>query len=154
MNKQTIQEELMNLAYQIARQMRKQMGGVGDDKLHDKVSVYQLHAMFHIAKHVATMSELAEEMNISLPSATSLVDRLVKSGWVERQADPDDRRIIRLAITEEGRKVCMAMKAERMRTYKFLLDAMSEEDLQSLHRIFTNLHASLAADKTKKVASR
>ena len=154
MNKQAIQDELMTLAYQIARQMRKQMGGVSDDKLHDKVSVYQLHAMFHIAKHVATMSELAEEMNISLPSATSLVDRLVKSGWVERQADPDDRRIIRLAITDEGRKVCMAMKAERMRTYKFLLDAMPEEDLRSLQRIFTNLHTTLETNKSRKEALR
>lgn len=144
----------MTLAYQISRQMRKQMGSLSDDKLHDKVSVYQLHAMFHIAKHVSTMSELAEEMNTSLPSATSLVDRLVKSGWVERQPDPNDRRIIRLAITDAGRKVCMAMKAERMRAYKFLLDAMSEEDLASLHRIFSNLHASLESGKLRKETTR
>jgi len=154
MNKQTIQEELMNLAYQIARQMRKQMGGSAHGTLKDKVSPYQMHVLFHVAQQAVTMGELADEMNITLPSATSLVDRLVKRGWVERQQDPEDRRIIRLAITDAGRKLCVAMKAERSRAFKLLLDAMPEEDLQSLHRIFTNLHASLAADKTKKVASR
>ena len=150
MNKQATQDEIMTLAYQIARQMRKQLGGLEHGKLPDKVSTYQLHALFHMAQHADTMSELAEEMNITLPSATSLVDRLVKSGWVERQPDPNDRRIIRLAVTEAGRKVCMEMKAERARVYKFLLDAMPEDDLKSLKRIFTDLHTTLAADKTRK----
>jgi DNA-binding MarR family transcriptional regulator len=150
MNKQATQDEIMTLAYQIARQMRKQMGGLEHGKMSEKVSTYQLHALFHMGKHAVTMGELAEEMNITLPSATSLVDRLVKSGWVERQPDADDRRIIRLSVTEAGRHLCMEMKAERARVYKFLLDAMPESDLLTLQRIFTDLHTTLAADKTRK----
>ena len=154
MKKQSLHEELMNLAYQIARQMRKQMGGSKHGKLQDKVSPYQMHVLFHLAQHAVTMGELADEVNITLPSATSLVDRLVKSGWVERQQDPDDRRIIRLSVTPAGRKLCVALKEERSQAFRFLLDAMPEEDLESLHRILSNLHISLVADKSKKVTPR
>jgi DNA-binding MarR family transcriptional regulator len=149
MNKQAIQEELMTLAYQIARQMRRQMGDSSRNKLHDKVSPYQLHVLFHLSHQVTTMGELAEEMNITLPSATSLVDRLVKNGWVERGFDPDDRRVIRLSTTEAGRTLCTAMKAERYRAFEFLLDAMPAADVAALYRIFTNLHAALDAKKTE-----
>jgi MarR family transcriptional regulator, organic hydroperoxide resistance regulator len=149
MNTQPTQEEIITLAYQIARQMRKEVGGPLADKLREKISSYQIHALYTLTQRSATMGELAEEMNISLPSATSLVDRLVKSGWVERRPDPKDRRIIRLSITEHGDKLCQTMKQERYKEFKFLLDTMPPADVVALHRIFTNLHVALEANKTE-----
>ena len=148
MDKRTTQEDIMTLAYQIARHMRKQMGDSAQDKSVEKVSPYQLHVLFTLCLHATTMGELAAEMNITLPSATSLVDRLVKSGWVTRQPDPDDRRIIRLSVTEAGRTLLKKRKQERYRKFKFLLDAMPEADVKTLHRIFTDLHATLEQNKT------
>ncbi|HUC86951.1 MAG TPA: MarR family transcriptional regulator [Candidatus Saccharimonadales bacterium] len=145
----SIQEEIINLAYQIARQMRKQFSSHLDAKLHEKISSYQIHALYTLTQRSATMGELAEEMNISLPSATALVDRLVRSGWVERQPDPTDRRIIRLTITEHGGKLCEAMQLQRSKGFKFLLDAMPPADVAALHRIFTNLHETLEAKKNE-----
>ena len=147
MNSEATYEEIMTLAYQIARQMRKQLGGSLKDKLSDKVSSYQVHALYTLSHRSVTMGELADEMNITLPSATSLVDRLVKNGWAGRQPDPNDRRVIRLSITLEGRALCGAMKKERYKGFKFLLDAMPAVDVATLHRIFTNLHKELDANK-------
>ncbi len=140
----------MTLAYQISRQLRHQLGGTADEKAHEKISPYQLHALHTLAHNPLTMGELAEEMNITLSSATALVDRLVKNRWVERREDPEDRRIVRLVITERGRELYRTVKRERYKAFKFLLDAMPPEDVAALRRIFTNLHTTLQNRKTNE----
>jgi len=37
---------------------------------------------------------------------TSVVNTLVREGYVERRPDPDDRRVVRLWLTDEGRVAC------------------------------------------------
>ena len=49
-----------------------------------------------------TISDVAEHLLIRHHSAVGAVDRAVAAGLVERHADPDDRRIVRLSLTERG----------------------------------------------------
>jgi DNA-binding MarR family transcriptional regulator len=51
------------------------------------------------------MRRLAEQMNCEASNLTGLVDRLEIRGLVERRADPVDRRVRQLALTEEGEAV-------------------------------------------------
>lgn len=37
---------------------------------------------------------------------TSVVDTLVREGYVERRQDPADRRVVRLYVTDRGRQIC------------------------------------------------
>jgi DNA-binding MarR family transcriptional regulator len=37
---------------------------------------------------------------------TSVVNTLVREGYVERRQDPEDRRVVRLYVTDEGRRIC------------------------------------------------
>jgi DNA-binding MarR family transcriptional regulator len=46
--------------------------------------------------------ELAERLDVEPITAGRIVDRLEESGLVERQADPVDRRVWRLALTEKA----------------------------------------------------
>ena len=39
-------------------------------------------------------------------TVTSVVDTLVRDGYVERRRDGEDRRVVRLFLTEEGRRAC------------------------------------------------
>ena len=53
-----------------------------------------------------TMGELAEALSIALSTVTQLVERIEKRGLVRREhSDPDDRRVVRLALTDEGRRL-------------------------------------------------
>lgn len=47
--------------------------------------------------------ELAEALSVAPPTITGLTDRLVKQNLVERREDSRDRRVVRLALTDEGR---------------------------------------------------
>jgi MarR family transcriptional regulator for hemolysin len=59
-----------------------------------EVSRVQFMALAHlIALGTMPQKELAELLTITPASTVRLVDRLVRDGWVERIADPDDRRI-------------------------------------------------------------
>src|ERR1700685_845456 len=49
----------------------------------------------------AQMSEIAEHFHIELPSATSLLNKLVALQLVKRQQDEKDRRLVRIVLTEE-----------------------------------------------------
>jgi DNA-binding MarR family transcriptional regulator len=37
---------------------------------------------------------------------TAVVDTLVREGYVQRRGDPGDRRVVRLYVTDEGRRIC------------------------------------------------
>lgn len=52
-----------------------------------------------------TMGELSREMGISLSTSTRVVDWMVNNGFVQRLSDPDDRRVVRVALTDAGRDI-------------------------------------------------
>jgi len=50
----------------------------------------------------AGLSEVVTDLGVSKQTASQLIDTLVVRGYVERSADPDDRRRVLLTLTERG----------------------------------------------------
>ena len=59
----------------------------------------------------APMSTIAELLRCDRSAVTWITDRLEERGYVERRADPGDRRVKLLALTEEGRRVREEIRA-------------------------------------------
>jgi DNA-binding MarR family transcriptional regulator len=55
--------------------------------------------------HPMTPSQLAEQMGIGRSSVSILLERLIRSGYVARRADPDDGRRARLTLTAAGARM-------------------------------------------------
>ncbi|MDI6907460.1 MAG: MarR family transcriptional regulator [Thermoanaerobacterales bacterium] len=53
----------------------------------------------------ATVSELAEELGVSLSAITAAADRLCEAGLAARERDAADRRVVWLSLTEHGQRV-------------------------------------------------
>ena len=68
-------------------------------------------------------ARLAERLTIRKPTVTALADGLVAAGYAERSSEPGDRRIVRLHITDDGRKALE--RAER--AYGERLSAVLDE---------------------------
>lgn len=51
-----------------------------------------------------TMRELSKALSVPLSTATRMVNLWVDNGWAQRLSDPGDRRIIRVALTDSGRR--------------------------------------------------
>jgi MarR family transcriptional regulator for hemolysin len=110
------------LLHDIARLMRKKFDqrarGLG-------LSRAQWQLLVHLSRHEGiNQSGLAEILEIESITLGRLVDRMEEAGWVERRADPNDRRA-RLLYTSE--KVAPVM--ERMRE---LAEATRNEALAGL----------------------
>ena len=52
-----------------------------------------------------TMGELSNVLSVPLSTATRIVDWLVDNGYVQRLPDPEDRRIVRVALTDIGQEM-------------------------------------------------
>ena len=89
------------------------------------------------------MSEIAGYFRIELPSATSLINKLCDQKLVTRHADPDDRRLVLITLTEEGQKlVIQAMHQRRIKLEK-MLSYLSEREKSDLLSIIRTLGTKL-----------
>lgn len=57
------------------------------------------------AEPTMTMGDLSRNLNVPLSTATRIVDWLVSKDYAQRLPDPDDRRVVRVAMTETGLKM-------------------------------------------------
>ena len=69
------------------------------------LSRHEMEAFLQLGrKGELTMGELAENLLLSVSSATVLADKLEEKGLVARRRSLDDRRVVRVGLTEEGAK--------------------------------------------------
>jgi DNA-binding MarR family transcriptional regulator len=70
-----------------------------------ELSLLQAYALTYLFfKGPIKISELCEHMNVSPGAASQMVDRLEKLEMVSRVADPEDRRVRKVAILDKGEK--------------------------------------------------
>jgi DNA-binding MarR family transcriptional regulator len=88
----------------------------------------------------ARMSEVGECLGVALSTATQVADRLAARGWVERVPDPEDRRVVRLMLSEAGRRLVAerrAQRRQRLASALACLDSVARERvvdaLEALH---------------------
>ena len=94
---------VISLIFKTSRLIRERLRR--EKKHSDPFSVLRLEALRYIAeKKNPLMREVADYFCITPPSATSLINPLVKSGTLKRVYDKNDRRIVHLSITSKGRE--------------------------------------------------
>lgn len=71
---------------------------------------------------------LAARLGVTASTGTRLVARLVRGGWVARDSDDSDRRLITLALTEKGEHLVDQTRVARMRSLRTILGDMDEGD--------------------------
>ncbi len=91
--------------------------------------------------------ELADILEMQPISVARLLDRLEASGWVERKADPSDRRASKLYLTERAEPIMAKLRKNGAETRAYALAGVSDKDRQMLSDILTRMRANLAADE-------
>lgn len=92
-------------------------------------SAAQMRAIIHLAEYgPQTMGELARGLGITTPSATGLVGPLVEKGFLQRERDAVDRRVVRVDLTEGARAEADRLLAERREEIAAALEGMGEEE--------------------------
>jgi DNA-binding MarR family transcriptional regulator len=101
--------------------------------LHLELSMAQLKTLFYLSfSGPVPISKLAESLEIGLPTASHLVEKLVQSGLAERIGDPDDRRYIRAGLTAAGVELSSRLREGRREQMNMWLEQLSDEDRTAL----------------------
>jgi DNA-binding MarR family transcriptional regulator len=85
--------------------------------------------------HPRPMREVAATMGCDSSNLTGITDRLEERGLVMRTADPDDRRVKRLVLTDDGKRLRRQIVAYLGQPPPGAIDALSERDLTQLQRL-------------------
>jgi DNA-binding MarR family transcriptional regulator len=85
------------------------------------------------------MTDLADRLGIVPRSLTTVIDALEQAGLVRREIDPQNRRAIRLHLTDHGLSVRDDMREARRRAAEDLFAPLSADDRATLGQLLSTL---------------
>ena len=95
-----------------------------------------------------SQAELAAKLDVEPISVARTIDRLEKSGWIERRADSKDRRINRLYLTQRVQNIVGKMRELAMECRAEATHGLSAKDHASLLALLKVIKSNLC-DKSK-----
>jgi DNA-binding MarR family transcriptional regulator len=96
----------------------------------------QLNILGLVARGQITASQLAERLELTVPTVVRALDALERKSLLRRQRSRLDRREVELALTPEGDRVRLEREAAIRENLVSLLTGMDDEDVQGLVRGF------------------
>ena len=116
-----------------------------------KFSKSELFTLLYLGKRKeTTMTELVDYINSPMSTATGIVDRLVKSGYIKRGRSETDRRIVVLTLTEEGSKLVDKLKDMMLSYINMAVDDLTEEE----ERFLTNIIFKIMNNMQKRLQAK
>jgi DNA-binding MarR family transcriptional regulator len=107
----------------------------------DALSVAQYHLLEPLidAETAKSVGELAAHAGVAAPTATRMLDALVRDGLCDRARDDDDRRCVKVSLTPDGRRAAVERRrrtAERRdRIYLSLTPTERRDAARLLQRL-------------------
>lgn len=98
-----------------------------------------------------TMGGLKEHLDVSLSTLTGIIDRMVRDGFVERQRDDDDRRLVRVKLTKKGDGIVKEINIKRLERIIAVLEVLNKEDQELLIGTIERLTEHLNQNSKKKL---
>ena len=93
----------------------------------------QLRVLFLVREQPGvTAGELAHRLDVTPPTVSGIVDRLVKLGLIRREDDDSDRRLVRNTLTEMGAGACSRLERGVEVFTRRILVEMTHEELNGL----------------------
>ncbi len=126
---ETCAHQLMDTAPQILQSVRVEMRrGRGSD-----ISIPQFRTMRFIQRNPdSSLSTVAEHLGLTLPSASKLVDGLVKQKLVTRKESAADRRRLTLMLTQNGTSIVDSARASARIHLANKLKQLSDDELETI----------------------
>jgi DNA-binding MarR family transcriptional regulator len=100
------------------------------------LSMAQLHVLATLHEHgEMSVGALAEALSISAPSASAVVDRLVERDMLRRERSEDDRRTVRVSLSDSGRRFTEQVHGLGAEQFRGILGRLADADLRELVRL-------------------
>ncbi len=88
-------------------------------------------------------SQVAKLLRKDRPNITRMVDILEKKGYITRKKDNENKRIIKLFITESGKETAKLLEPLREDFYKNMVDGFSDNDIKDLYKLLEKIRNNM-----------
>lgn len=111
-------------------------------------TISQCHAIVEIGRTgVISLNELAELLSLDKSTMSRTVNNIVNQGLAEREIPLEDRRYIKIKLTDEGYRVYKNIEGSMEIYYRNILDSIPENKKE---QVFESLQLLIEATKNNK----
>ncbi|WP_461613525.1 MarR family winged helix-turn-helix transcriptional regulator [Clostridium sp. Marseille-QA1073] len=105
------------------------------------LSITETHTIEAIGMYeVKTMSEVAQNLKITVGTLTTAINKLVKKGYVERNRCEEDRRSVKIKLTRKGKLAYRIHEKFHHEMIKATVEGLSQEEEDVLIRSLEKLN--------------
>jgi DNA-binding MarR family transcriptional regulator len=130
---QSLEENMRAAGCFFSEYFRRTMSSPAMDEIKD-LTIMELKGLSAFVDLDAeyTMSELSKNAYLPLSNMTVIIKRLENKGIVVRRRSQDDRRIVRVQLTDHGRSILYMFVEQRLQELENSLGKLSKKDQQEL----------------------
>lgn len=100
----------------------------------------QLCAIMMLFRRGASRScDIGKELKVAPPTATGIIGRLAKAGYVNRSASKEDRRVVVVALTRRGHILAARLSGIVVQRWTELLSRISRGDAEKYVEILKKI---------------
>lgn len=99
------------------------------------LSINEMHLIEHVGKNKndgRTISDLAQSLNITLPSVTVAINKLAKKGYVKKEKSLTDGRVVYVRLTDKGLRIDKIHQYFHVKMVKDISKEMTDEEKEVL----------------------
>src|SRR5438067_10174244 len=86
-----------------------------------------------------TQSEIAEQLSVQGATVTNMLQRMEEARLVTRRRDPEDNRLVRVYLTDTGRRQERAITEQFMKVEEAIFDGLGPQDRTVLRRVLKQM---------------
>jgi DNA-binding MarR family transcriptional regulator len=98
-----------------------------------------------------SLSELSERIRAQNSTVTGIIDRMERENLVVRARSTEDRRVVKIRLTEKGAKIARGIAVEPMEILRDALDSLSPAESRELFKVLTKLARRVQAIVKREV---
>lgn len=107
------------------------------------LTINEFHIIDTINQNSLTMNELADKLGVTMGTATTTADNLVKKNFIKRERNQEDRRKVYVTLTNKGLLALKSHKDFHGKMIKLITKDLSQKELEKFSDIFGRLHENL-----------
>ena len=118
------------------------------DSFMDRIGMHRAQATLLcrlFAQDGMTQSEIAEQLSVQGATVTNMLQRMEDGGLVVRRRDPEDNRLVRVYLTDSGRKQERAITEQFMKVEEAIFDGLDHQQRIVLRQMLKQMLRNMGA---------
>jgi DNA-binding MarR family transcriptional regulator len=123
------------IMHTLGQRLHETRNTFNSEDIADPALFYNIGMVFSQHQEPITMGELSRELDVPLSSATRIMDWLVNHNYAQRYPDQNDRRIVRVGLTEDGLQVYSALNDIILESSQKILRLFNPDEIATMHQL-------------------